>query len=207
MKWFYAFILLVLAIACNAEGFHVLVIVANNWGGNGILNQEFYERNGWDITLTGVTQSVSPCSSDLPTLEMDILLDDIDDISPYDCIAIWPARWWVANPYGDIIGSDAAMSLLQQANQQGKILWASCAGVRVLAAADVINGRRVQGKPGSNSEFIAEYVAAGAIYVGHALAPVIDGNIVTTTRGQFLWETNNEAIITAWNRMQTGRAR
>ncbi len=200
-------LLLVLAIACSAEGFNVLVIVADNYGGNSMLNKEFYERKGWNFTLTGVTPAVSPCSSDLPTLEMDILIDDIEDISSYDCIAIWPARWWVTNPYGDIIANQSALNLLQEANQQNKILWASCAGVRVLAAANVINGKRVQGKPGNNNEFVEEYEAAGAIYMGQALAPVIDGNIVTTTRGQFLWETNNEAIITAWNRMNTGRAR
>ncbi len=207
MKWFAAFMLLVLAITCSAEGFHVLVIVADNWGGNSMLNREFYERKGWDITLTGTTQTVSSCSNDLPSLEMDILLDDIDDISPYDCVAIWSSRWWVNNPYSDLIGSAAAMNVLQQANQQGKIIWATCAGGIVLAAADIINGKRIQGQPGNSNEFITIYEEAGAIYAGFGLAPVIDGNIVTTTRGQFLWETNNEAIITAWNRMHTGRTR
>ncbi len=209
MKYIAALILLVLAMACSAEPLHILVMVANNYGGNSMLNREYYERKGWEITLTGVTETVSPCSGDLPQLEMDILVDDIEDISPYDAIVIWPSRWWVNNPYGDLINSDAAISLLQAANSQGKIIWATCGGTLLLAAADIINGKRVQGQSGNNNAFVTIYTNAGATWVGQSLPPVIDENIITTTRGQFLWELNNEAILTTWlrNRNQTGRVK
>ena len=100
------------------------------------------------------------------------------------------------------------MNLLQAANAQGKIIWATCGGPLVLAAAGIIDGIRIQGQPGNNNEFLEIYEAVGAIYVGALLPPVIDGNIITTSRGQFLWETNNEAIITAMlrNRTTAGRA-
>jgi len=187
-----------------AEPFHVLVFVPAAYGANSNLNREMYDRLGWDVTLAGVTDVVQPCNSGLPPITVDVLIDDIPSAEPYDCIAIWPSRWQLSNPYGDLIASAHAIELIQQANAAGKVLWCTCAGLRVFAAADIINGVQVQGRPGSGNVFLQEYLDAGAIYLGQALPPVIDGNIVTTMRGQNFYQINNEAILTAYRSLQVG---
>ncbi len=207
MKYITLIALVLFCLALNAEPFHILVFVPNTFGANSMLNLEMYERNGWQVTLAGVTQTVTPCSADLPTLQMDELIQNIPDIEPYDAIVIWPCRWWQGNPYGDLIASPQALALIRQADQADKVIWSTCAGLRVLAAADIIEGVRVQGRPGTNNVFAAEYQAAGAIYLGYNLPPIIDSNIVTTTRGQLLWEMNNDAIGNALVGLQDRRNR
>jgi putative intracellular protease/amidase len=114
-----------------------------------------YDRLGWDVTLAGVTDVVQPCNSGLPPITVDVLIDDIPSAEPYDCIAIWPSRWQLSNPYGDLIASAHAIELIQQANAAGKVLWCTCAGLRVFAAADIINGVQVQGRPGQRQRVFA----------------------------------------------------
>ena len=68
----------------------------------------------------------------------------------------------------------------------GKPLAAWCSAVRVLAAADVINGVTVIGA----QEYNGEYRAAGALPVvidekKDAPPPVLSGNIITTVRSRF----------------------
>jgi len=87
------------------------------------------------------------------------------------------------------------ISLLQNAEEQGKILWAACSGVRVLAAANLVNGVTIQGP--DEAQYAAEFQAAGANFIGKNKPPVIDGNIVTVTRGQFYMMQNVYAILTA----------
>jgi len=195
---------LLLVLPLTAEAFHVLVFVPNAYGANSNLNREMYDRLGFEVTIAGVTSTVQPCSGGMPTLTVDVLIDDIPSAGPYDCIAIWSCRWWNANPYSDLIASQHAIELVQQANAAGKILWCTCAGLRVFAAADIINGVQVQGRPGNNNEFLQEYLDAGAIYLGQSLPPVIDGNIVTTMRGQNYYQPNIEAILTAYRALHAG---
>jgi putative intracellular protease/amidase len=77
---------------------------------------------------------------------------------------------------------------------EGLLVAAFCGGTRVLAAAGVINGVRVVGHP----LYEQEYVDAGGIYVPDAVPPLVDGNIMTSRRGQYyayeIYETMDAAI-------------
>ena len=85
------------------------------------------------------------------------------------------------------------MGLVRRASDEGLVLSAWCRGVRVLAAADVIRGKRVVGHI-DDKDAIEE---AGGIYVGHDHPPVIDGRLVTGARSYYYRAKNAEAIRTA----------
>jgi len=175
----------------------VLCVTPNNLGANFNLNMEHFEHFGWNVTTAGINQTVNTCGwsvsgGNIP-IEVDTLISAISDIGYWDVIAIMPANWWSGNAYGDLISDTHFLNLLNQANQQSKIIWATCAGVRVLAFADILDGVNVTGK----ENFASEYAAAGANYLGSNILPVIDGNIVTSTRGMYYQFQNINAIINA----------
>ncbi len=177
---------------------NVLVIIPDRFGANTFFNLDNMELFGWNITLSGLTEIVEPCpgaqsSFDLPEIQVDILIDDSIDISIFDVLAIMPAFWRSGEAYGDLLNSRDALNLISTANENGLIIWATCAGPRVLAAADVINGKNITGR----TRFKSEYEASGANYLGENIPPVIDQNIVTCMRGQYWNKENIEAIATA----------
>jgi len=186
-----------------AQQTKVLIILPRYFGLNHYLNMEMFESFGWEVTLTAVTHVVEPCPYSVgvgnTSRNVDIVISEINDITQYDCVAIAPMSWQYDPPNAciDLLNSQVALDLISTANDSGLVIWATCAGVRVLAAADVINGKNVQGQPGPGNIYLNEYLAAGANYLGSKLPPVIDGNIVTTTRGQYYMVQNNEAIMTA----------
>jgi putative intracellular protease/amidase len=83
--------------------------------------------------------------------------------------------------HSQLLGSTEALDLVSLAAGEGLLVVAFCGGTRVLAAADVIDGVSVTGNP----DYQAEYVAAGGIWAGADVPPVLDGNILTTRRGQY----------------------
>ena len=178
-------------------GVDILMLVPDKYGANFNFIHDRMESYGWNIITAAVTDTVLPCNSGLPVLIPDTLINEITNTNSFEAIAITSARWrYNPNPYGDLIASPAAMSLLQQACADGKPLWSTCAGPRVLAAADLLNGINMQGTPGTADQYLAEYLAAGAVYLGEGLPPVIDENLITTTRGQYYQSENCEAIAT-----------
>lgn len=195
-----------------AQQTKVLVILPRYFGLNHYLNMEMFESFGWEVTLTAVTQTVLPCPYSVgvgnTSKNVDILISEINDITQYDCVTIAPMSWQYDPPNAciDLLNNQVALDLISTANDSGLVIWATCAGVRVLAAADIINGINIQGQPGPGNIYLNEYLAAGANYLGSKLPPVIDGNIVTTTRGQYYMIQNNEAIMTALENIQELRS-
>jgi len=173
----------------------VLFVLSNNCGPNTYYTMDDMEKFGWQITKAAMTQTVSPCPlfGGLPTITVDRLLTDITNIAEYDAIALMPASWRAGNAYADILASSYAKNLFKAANDSGLVIWTLCGGTRVLAAANIINGKKVLGA----SVYLSEYQNAGAIYLGDDHLPVIDGNIVTCMRDQFYHYKNAEAMTTA----------
>ena len=200
------YILLIVLFAClsiysqekkeNAN-LKVLCITPDKLGANFNFSIDNFEDFGWSVTWAGLSETVSTCQWSLPLghvpISVDTLIDDIDYISYWDVIAIMPASWRTGNAYEDLLNSPKVMALLRQANENDLIIWATCAGVRVLAAADILNGVHITGK----AIFQSEYLTAGAIYLGENIPPVIDGNIITSTRGMYYHYQNTNSIINA----------
>jgi putative intracellular protease/amidase len=178
------------AISVNAQqNVNVLAIFADNYGPNSYFNLHYYSEYGWNVTTTAITPSVQICEYyDIPDYQVDTLIDQITDVSAYDAIFIQPSEYVGENTCIDLINSTPTLELLQQANNLSIPIWATCSGVRVLAAADILEGVQIQGR----TEFMDEYDSAGAVFVGDHILPVIDGNIITTMRGQFYQTYNCE---------------
>jgi putative intracellular protease/amidase len=112
---------------------------------------------------------------------VDVLIGDITDLSEYDVLAIMPGNSGApGGSHGQLLASPEAVGLVSQAAQEGLLVMAFCGGVRVLAAADVINGIHVTGK----SAYLQEYLDAGAIWAGEPSPPIRDRNILTSVRNQ-----------------------
>lgn len=175
----------------------VLVLIPSQNGANSNFNMDDMLEFGWDLTLAGLSEVVTSCywSSGLgnSAIVVDTLITEIADITYWDVLAIMPATAYTGNAYDDFLSNRPTLDLVASAVENGLIVWATCAGVRVLAAADVINGVNVTG----HQNYQSEYLAAGANYLGTGIQPVIDGNIVTTTRGMYFHTQNIEAIATA----------
>jgi|GEM_PF-1655963 len=173
----------------------VLVVLPNNYGANFFLNRDIFNSYGWNVTLAAATDSVKACPVyaeplGCPVIEVDQKLSEISDISAYDCVAIMSASHWSSNPCQDLISSEEMLNIINQAIQNNIIVGAWCTAVRVLAAADVLNGVNVTG----NNYYQSEYTAAGAIFNPSPHRPVIDGQIVTCVNGDFYCQQNCQAL-------------
>ena len=188
----------------NAENVKMLLVLSHHYGANYYLNLDNFEKFGFDITTTATTLTVNACGAfaaplGCPVVTVDILVTDITDITEYDCIAIMSASDAVSTaPHSDLLNCQYALDLINTANSEGIVLAAMCTGVRVLAAADVIEGVNVTG----SQSYAYEYYYAGATYLGAQLPPVIDGNIVTCTRGMYFNNKNCNAVLTALENLQ-----
>lgn len=182
----------------TADDLHLLLLIPHHYGANYNFNIDHFQEMGFITTTAGITQTVTPCNGGLPVLTVDTLISEISDITMFDAVAVMPSRWVnVTNPYNDLITSPEAISLIQGAAGNSIPVWATCAGPLVLAAADVISGVTIQGRTGVDSCFVNIYEAAGANYIGWGLLPVIDQNIITTSRGQYYQRENCQAVVSA----------
>ncbi|MBN1969790.1 MAG: DJ-1/PfpI family protein [Candidatus Delongbacteria bacterium] len=186
-----------------AENVKALVILPKYFGLNTHLIREMMDSYGWEVTLTAVDSTVQPCnyssSQGSNSYPVDIKISDITDVTVYDCVVVASSSWLVvgSTAYMDLKNSPECLELIHNANEAGLVVSATCAGMRVLAAADVINGKHVTGKAGNGNIFLNEVLAAGGIYDGQNILPVVDGNIVTSTRGQFYNEQIFNALVNA----------
>lgn len=154
----------------------LLVIVDDGYGGNvpPILNT--FRHFGWNVTIAGVKENVTSCSYlGYTVMDTDILIPSISDVSVYDAVTVLPGESHV-----NLLANQTALDLIKSAAEANVVVSGWCKAVRVLAYADVIDGKNVTG----DASFVAEYEAAGATYVGESL-PVIDGNIVTSVRSNY----------------------
>jgi len=186
----------ILFYACNGSpcdpgrNTRALVLLSKNWGLNYFLIEDELDNYGWERTEVAVLDSVTPCPPvykwGVPPRYPDKMVMDLDGIGEYDCLIIPPGTgnyYPIDNPFQDLVASPAALRLIGEANDRQLPIFAMCAGVRVLAAADVMQGKNVLG----SRRFNAEYAEAGARNLrqkGVKHAPVIDGNLVTAMNGQ-----------------------
>jgi hypothetical protein len=191
----------------NAEGGEtkILLLVTQQYGANYHLIRDILERYGWDITVTGVAPVVAPCPAyggafGCQPITVDTLLTEIGHTTAYDCLMIMPAMAWSGNSHYELLGSPEALAFVATAVAEDLIVAAWCGGTRVLAAADVIEGKRVCG----HHLYIQEYLDAGAIYVPGSPPPVVDGNIITARRGQSYAPETCEVVAAAIDSVQAG---
>ena len=186
------------------ENTKVLVLLPHNFGANFMLFMEVFGQLGFDVTIAGLTETVQPCSSyaavhGVQPVEVDYLTNEITNVGDYDCVCVMSSTQYGSNdPCSDLISDINTLLLIFNAEQQNICLWATCSGVRVLAAAGVIDGCNVTGA----AAFSDEYEYAGATFIGGQLPPVVDGNIITTTRGQYFMHENTEVIISVMAQLQ-----
>jgi putative intracellular protease/amidase len=179
-----------------AQETKVLVLLPDKYGANFNLNYDNFRNLGWSITIAGTTKTIKPCPVYAAPLgcmpvKADLLISDIENTDGFDCIAVMSGSHWARNPCGDIIADTSSIRLIQEAVKKNKVVIAFCTGTRVLAAADVIKGRKVTG----NWNYEQEYLKAGADFMGKNIPPVIDGNIITCTAGDFYNVHNCESVI------------
>lgn len=197
-----AFLICLPITSLLAKNNKVLMLIPKHYGTNHYLNVETLQSFGWEVITAGLTKSVKPCPyAGIPNLTVNTLITEINSITDFDCIYLnqmnWRSTGNTDDAYADFLASAEVISLLKEANSAQKIIYATCAGVRVLAKADIISGRNITGR----DQWEQEYLDAGANYLGNGIAPVIDGNIVTSTRGQYYFVQANEAIKSALEKM------
>ena len=191
-----------------------LFLVSKNYGLNYFLMRDVMDQFGWRVIHTGVLDSIAACPPVSEQLGVqpiipDIPLSAVENLDGYDCLVIPPGAGNynpVPDSYSDFLGSPEALSLVKKAAGAGIPVFTLCSGSRVLAAADVISGKKMVGAP----RFVEEYKAAGAVYVGNERndhPPVIDGSIITGTRGQYYNVANCQAIATLVEDRQKARER
>lgn len=183
-----------------ANEVNILLIAPESYGANLNFNYDCFENYGWNITITGTKPTINPCTwfnqtqpGGAPVIRVDVLIEDITDLRAYDAVAIMPTSGWSNNPAADLLDSPEALQLLSAAVDSGLVVYATCAGVRALAAADVIRGKEIVG----HRNFSDEYMNAGAFYMGSDHPPIVDGNIVTSVRDMYYSVQNSEAIFWA----------
>jgi putative intracellular protease/amidase len=152
-----------------------------------------FERYGWKVTVTGLAAELDSCSvsgADFGSrsVQIDVPVAEITDLSSYDGLTVMPGR-----DHDRILSSPLALGLVRSALEEGLVVSAWCRAVRVLAAADVLRGKKITG----HADYRSEYEAAGAIYLGDDVPPVIDGSIVTYVRSRFYRTETCEAIADA----------
>jgi putative intracellular protease/amidase len=177
------------------EDINGLIIIPNRYGANYFLMADQFEEFGWQITTAAVTSTVAPCPAyggplGCPTLTVDSLISQITDATVYDFILITSGSEYGGEACIDLMNDPGSLSFIQTAVNANVLMCAACSAVRVLAAADVIDGVRITG----NASYEDEYIAAGADYAGAGVPPVIDGNIMTCVRGDYFAPNNCEAI-------------
>jgi DJ-1/PfpI family protein/flagellar hook capping protein FlgD len=154
-----------------------------------------FEEYGIELLYTGLTKTVNTCSWSNPLgnieFRADTLITEIEHILDYDALAFLSSPWWESIPYRDVMNSSYCMNAIKTAFENDMPIWATCAGVRVLAKADILDGLDVSGR----ANFSAEYISAGANFLGPDRMPVIDHHVITTTRGMYFHVENSEAII------------
>ncbi|MFX0108669.1 MAG: DJ-1/PfpI family protein, partial [Candidatus Hodarchaeota archaeon] len=167
----------------------ILFLMDNEYGENYDYIRPILEGWGWEVTLTAMSPNITPCDYQgaAPELEVDILIPDIIDITQFDCISVMPG-----DGHAELLASSEAHELIQAANTHSLVVSAWCRGVRVLAAADVIDGKNVTG----HDDYEDEYIAAGATFFSQ-VPPIIDGNIVTCVRSRYYRMEMCLAIATA----------
>ena len=205
---FLFFIVLICILSCinknevqNRSDLQVLFLIPNHYGANYFLMRDAYEYMGWNITQVSISDTCQACPAfasvgSIPPIIPDKTISQISNFDEYVALVITPGPgnfYKIQNPYQDIIENKEALQFIKEVYEKGLPVYAMCAGVKVLAAADIIKGKHIVGSP----RFIQDYTDAGAIYKGNDKndnPPLVDGDIITGARGQTYNYSNAEAV-------------
>ena len=151
-----------------------------------------FESYGWEIQIAAVTDTVSPCPWGKDNFNIKAMVADRkvegSKINNYDAIIIIPGR-----THENLIKNRNVISFIQEASRKNKVIAAWCRGVKVLAAADIVDGKTIIG----HIQYAKDYEKAGADYIKYEIAdprnrifknitpPVSDSNIITTVRSLY----------------------
>ena len=177
------------SVKSNAEDpVEILLLMDHGYGGNVPFIINILERFEWSITTAGLTENLTSCDylGD-EVFTVDMLITEVSDLTEFDIVSIMPG-----DSHDLLRTNQTSLNLISSAVDQGLVVSAWCRGVRVLAAADVIDGRNITG----NADYVTEYEAAGATF-NELVPPIIDGNIVTGVRSRYYRDEMCEAIATA----------
>lgn len=184
----------------SSKEVNVLLLIARNYGLNYFLNKDVFEQYGWNLIHAGALDSIPACPPvadqvGVKPIIPDVLVSDIDDIKDYDAVIVMPAAGSynpVPDPFGDLLRDPEALKIIASAEKEGLAVSAVCAGVRVLAAADVIREKKVVGSP----RFQREYEKAGAVFLGKDHPPSIQGKVISGARDLYYGYSNCQAVAT-----------
>lgn len=171
-----------------------LVLVGDRWGANATVRDglggilELLAGAGWELTAVAAKGDPRPCPvaarvRDGFPMPRAVPASTVGSVAGYDALVVLPGQ-----AHGDLMHDPDCLRLIREASAEGLALGAFCRGVRALAAAGVIRGKRVTG----HADYAGEYLAAGADYLGYsdlagkadAPAPQRDGLLVTMVRGK-----------------------
>jgi len=177
------------------ERVRMLLLWGDHYGSNCTMSTkklsivDKFRRYGWELTSAAVTKTVAPCGfareRGAEAIEMDCLVDELGDVAAFDGLSIMPGP-----AHRGLVESSAALEWIRRAAAAGLVVSAWCRGVRVLAAADVLDGKQVVGHADDKDAI----EAAGGLFVGQDHPPVIDGRLVTGARSYYYRAKNAEAI-------------
>ncbi len=176
------------------KGVNILVLLDNKFGANNFLNRDGFEQYGWNVTISGLSDSISGCDFfsepyQFQPIVPDIKFDQVVNIDYYDALMIMPASsYYQTDPFRELMDNKKAMDIIKEAVQKNVPVSTICSGTRVLAAADVIRSKNVVGQP----SFKEEYEKAGAVFLGKDFPPRIEGCIMTGSRDQYY---NNHVVM------------
>ena len=191
----------------SSGNINVLVLMPKYYGANTMLLIDDMEESGWEVKTCGIEKNMAACGwangLGLPTLSVDLLVSEVTDITKYNILVLANASWqsYTKDIWKEVIENEAAMNLIKAANTNNLVVYAPCSAPRVLAAAGILNGIKITGV----NQYQTEYTAAGANYIGQNIMPVIDKNIVTSTRGMYYHNEICEAISTSLEQLKKNK--
>jgi hypothetical protein len=177
------------------QSVRILLLVGDRIGANCLAGGkklsiiDKFRSFGWDVTLAAAARRVEPCpfaaKREMKAPPIDCLVDEILDVRAFTALSVLPGPSHVA-----LIESEQALRLVREAYEAGLVVSAWCHGVRVLAAAGIVRGKRIVGHQDDRDSI----EKAGGIFVGHDHPPVTDGHLVTGSRSYYYRAKNADAI-------------
>ena len=176
----------------------ILLLAGDRYGANCFMGgrklsiADKFASYGWDVITAGVTRSLAPCpfaaKKGADPILLDCVADDLGGVHTFDAVSILPGP-----SHEGLMTSNAVLAFVRDASRTGLVVSGWCRGVRVLAAADIVHGRRIVCHA-DDRQMIED---AGGIFVGHDHPPVTDGRMVTGARSYYYRAKNADAIRSA----------
>jgi len=194
----------------------ILLLADDGWGANWNIQDDkssickMFLSYGWKLDLASVRGEVASCefarqATGIASLKMDLLVSAIGSLEGYDALVVLPGQ-----SHKNLLADSKTLALLREADRRGIVIAGFCRGVRLLAAAGVVRGRKITGHP----DYADEYQSAGAVYLGFkdlekksdAPHPLLDGNLITVVRSKYYREEACQAIRAAVEKRGKDRA-